>query len=266
MAFLLGVGFPILAFLVLTILGSNLLVAMLGITLLMPGISSLQAFLHDCCQSPLPMLAANGLIYSAGVFVCLVWPLTLNVPRDRLQHLSRSLTWAVLGTVATVCVGTFVLAWVWSTPSDEAMTKQFSRHRGGLEELAAMAKEDSPMSRIAFDFTWRQDSVAWPRPESEWGITRDRWDQYRRLFRQVGVSEGLIQDRNGNIYFLVHTQGSVVGGSSKGFVYCRTIKGSPDTFPACSEQHDFDRHDDGKGNGIEYRHLSQSWYIYSDWN
>jgi hypothetical protein len=266
MALILGVGFPVLAFLVLTILRINFLVAMLGITLLMPGTNLLQAISHDCCQTPLAMLAANGLIYFAGVFVCLVVPLTWSVPRDRLRQLSRSLTWAVLGTVAVVCAGAFGMAWVWSAPSDEAMKRQFNRHRNELEELASMAKEDSVMSRIAFDFTWRQDSVAWPRPETEWGIIRARWDQYRKLFRQAGVSEGLIQDKYGNVYFLVHTEGSVVGGASKGFVYCRATGGSPDTFSACSEQHDFGRHDDGKGNGTEYHRLLRNWYLYSDWD
>jgi len=266
MALLLGVGFPALAFLVLTILRSNFLVGMLGITLLMPGINLVQAISHDCCQTSLLMLAANGVIYFAGVFVCLVVPLTWSVPRDRLRQLSRSLTWAVLGTVAVVCVAALGMAWVWSTPSDEAMKRQFNRHKGELEELASMAKEDSVMSRIAFDFTWRQDSVAWPRPESEWGITRDRWDQYRKLFRQVGVSAGFVQDENGNVYFLVHTEGSVVGGASKGFVYCRTTEASLNTYSACREGHDFGRSDDGKGNGNEYHRLSQGWYLYSDWD
>ena len=267
MTVVIGGGFAALTFLILTTLGTDLLVAMLGAALLWPGIALLQLFFRNCCQSPVPMLAVNGLIYSAVVFV-VAWPLTASLPPDRLRRLCRSMTWIVLATVAFVWAGAAALSWAWSAPSDATMTMQFSRHRDGLEALAAMAKEDSMMSRIAFDFTWRQDSVAWPRPEAEWGITRARWDQYRRLFREVGVSEGLSQDKNGNIYFLVHTEGSVVGGSSKGFVYCRgsRVEALGDTFSACSEQRDFGRRDDGKGNGNEYRRLSQHWFIYTDWD
>jgi hypothetical protein len=265
MAFLIGGGFAALVFLILTTLGTDLGVAMLGIALLRPGIALLHLFFRNCCQSLVPMLAVNGLIYSAVVLVA-AWPLTATLPPERLRRLCRSLTWFVLATLAFGWAGAAALSWAWSAPSDAAMTRQFSRHRDGLEALATMAKEDSMMSRIAFDFTWRQDSVAWPRPEAKWGITRARWDQYRRLFRQVGVSEGLTQDRNGNIYFLVHTQGSVVGGASKGFVYCLREEASPDTFSPCSEQRDFGRRDDGKGEGDEYRRLSQHWFIYSDWD
>jgi hypothetical protein len=91
-AFLLGIGFATLVFMILTALGSNLLVAMVGIGLLMPGIGSLQAILHNCCESRLPMLAVNGLIYSAVAFLGLVWPVTASVPRERLKRLARSFT------------------------------------------------------------------------------------------------------------------------------------------------------------------------------
>ena len=156
------------------------------------------------------------------------------------------------------------MAWVWSAPSDEALARQFNRHREEFETLASMAKEDSVMNRIAYDFTWRQDSVAWPRPEPEWGITEARWNQYRRLFKKVGATAGLSQDQQGNIYFLMHTEGSVVGGASKGFVYCQTTEASPGLILPCSEQRNFGKRDDGNGNSAEYRRLSDHWYIYSD--
>ncbi len=264
MAFLLGIGFTTLTFLTLTALHSDLLVAMLGAGVLMPGIGSLQAILHDCCESRLPMLAVNGLIYSAGAFVALVWPITASVPRERLQRLARSLTWAVAGTVAVGWGAALVMAWAWSAPSDETLARQFNRHRDDLETLALMAKEDSVMGRIAYDFTSRQGSVAWPRPESDRGITAARWDQYRRLFRKVGATAGLSQDQEGNIYFLMHTEGSVVGGASKGFVYCQRTEALPGLILPCSEQRDFGKRDDGYGNAAEYRRLSDHWYIYSD--
>ena len=99
-AFLLGIGFATLVLLILMALGSNLLVAMVGIGLLMPGIGSLQVIFHNCCESRLPMLAVNGLIYSAVAFLGLVWPVTARVPRERLKRLARSFTYVVVGAVA----------------------------------------------------------------------------------------------------------------------------------------------------------------------
>lgn len=266
MAFVPGIGFATLPFLVATALRPNLLVAMLVAGVLMPGFSLLQAISHNCCESPLPMLATNGLIYSTGAFLALVWPITRTTPRERLQRLARLLTWGVMGTVAVGWGAALALGWLWSAPSDEALAMQFNRHHDELEKLVFMAKEDSVMSRIADDFTWRQGSVAWPRPESEWGMTEARWDQYRRLFRKVGASAGLSQDQQGNIYFIMHTEGSVVGGASKGFVYCHTTEASPGLILPCSEQRDFGKRDDGYGNGTEYRRLSEHWYIYSERN
>ena len=127
MAFLLGIGFTTLTFLILSALSSNLLVAMLGAGVLMPGIGSLQAISHNCCQSPLPMLAANGLIYSAGAFIGLVWPITASVPRERLRRVTRSLTCGVAGTIAVGWGAALVIGWMWSAPSDEALAKQFNR-------------------------------------------------------------------------------------------------------------------------------------------
>jgi hypothetical protein len=253
--FLLGTGFATLAFLILTALHANFLVAMVGTGLLMPGIGSLQATFQNCCESPLPMLAANGLIYSVGVFLCLVWPATASLPREGLQHLARLFTWAVPGTVAVGWVAALTLGWILSAPSDQTLTRQFNRHRDELETLASMAKEDSAMGRIAYDFI-----------EPERGITEARWVQYRRLFSKVGATEGLNQDRQGDVYFLMHTEGSVVHGASKGFVYCRTMEPSPGLILPCSEQRDFGKHDDGNGNSEEYRRLSGRWFIYAEFD
>jgi hypothetical protein len=50
----------------------------------------------------------------------------------------------------------------------------------------------------------------------------------------------------------MHTEGSVVGGASKGFVYCQTTEASPGMILPCGEQRNFGKRDDGNGNGAEY--------------
>ena len=264
-ALLVGFGFAVLSFLILTLLGSNLGVALVGVSLLMPGIRSVDIISHNCCVSPLPMLAANGLIYSVTPFI-LVWLGSRGLETLRLRRLARTATLIVVGAVALGWGSARTLKWVWSAPSDDSLRKQFNGHRGDLESLVSMAEADSSVSRIANDFIWRKDSVAWPRPESEWGITADRWNEYRKLFRKVGLSAGFSEDSQGDIYFISYTAGSVVSGASKGFVYCRKTEFSTNAFLPCTEQRDSGKHEGAKGNGSEYQRLAEHWYIYSDWD
>jgi len=264
-ALLTGLGFVILLFLVFASLRLNQGVAFVGIAMLMPGISMVGVLFRRCCESPLPMLAANGLIYSGAAFP-LVWLATRGLQEESLHRFARYFTLVVVATVAVAWGTARALESLWSAPSDEALAKQFNQHRNDLEILASMAQKDSQVSRIAGDFIWRQDSAAWPRPEPEWGITADRWNEYRKLFRKIGLTAGLNRDTQGNVYFIVYTEGSVVSGASKGFVYCERTGVSGSAFLPCAEQRDFGKYENPKGKGSEYRRLAQHWYTYSDWD
>jgi hypothetical protein len=98
-------------------------------------------------------------------------------------------------------------------PSDQALEKQFYRQRPSLERLTAMLAEDSRMTRIAPDFLWTQDTAAWPRPESNWGISRFRWDEYKSLFNQAGIAMGVENRGNSKeAILIVYTWGIVPSG------------------------------------------------------
>ena len=59
-------------------------------------------------------------------------------------------------------------------PSDQQLEEHFMNQRADFDRLKDMAEEDRHMARMAQDFTWRQDTFAWPRSEAEWGITKER--------------------------------------------------------------------------------------------
>jgi hypothetical protein len=265
-ALLSGFGFAALVLLVGLPLASNFLVSMIGFTLLLPGINLLGAIFHNCCQSPLPMLAANGLIYSGVAFFLLAWPVTARLKTDRLRRFARLFTVVVISVIAVGWGSARALEWAWSAPSDEVLTKQFNKHRGELETLVSMTRQDSIVSLIAYDFIERRDTVSWPRPRSEWGITENRWNEYRNLFRKIGLGRELIKDEQGDIYFVFHSDGSVVTGSSKGLVYCPTTVATASRYLPCTEQRDSGKSEDEKGNGSEYRRLADRWFIYSEWD
>lgn len=168
--------------------------------------------------------------------------------------------------LASVVVLVILLMWACSAPSDKSLANRFARHRSEFETLARMSHEDADVIRIADDFTRLKNNWNWPRSESTWGITLERWNEYRRLFRRVGLSAGLEKDGPGNVYFIAHTAGLAVHGSSKGLVYC-FVSGAPDeTFLPCAEHQQQGRQEYKPGRGYSYRKLDGNWYIFEDWN
>jgi hypothetical protein len=78
-------------------------------------------------------------------------------------------------------------------PRDAELSQRLAAHHKDFEQLVAMAKADKELVRIAPDFTWTTNSVAWPRPASELGFTTERWDEYRRLFHTLGIEAGILR-------------------------------------------------------------------------
>jgi len=68
------------------------------------------------------------------------------------------------------------------------MQSNLTEHKADFQRLVEMANEDyarSKVIRIAHDFTRLENNWGWPRPEADWGITKVRWDEYRKLFRSL---------------------------------------------------------------------------------
>ena len=174
----------------------------------------------------------------------------------------------ILGLVVVSIVGTIsLLAWgiAPGEPSDRTLEKRFYRQRPDLERLTAMLAEDPQMTRIAPDFLWTQDSVAWPRPESQWGISRARWDEYKSLFKRAGVDKGAVRrEKSKEALLIVYTWGIVPGGVSVGYLHCgQPGYGYEPTEPACIE-----RKDSGTGMyghstsyGYRYKKITDEWFI-----
>lgn len=104
---------------------------------------------------------------------------------------------------------------------DNVLIQNFNAHEADFDRLAAMAQEDSKVVRITNDFTWLDNNLSWPRPESELGFSKHRWDRYRELLRETGVTKGINRTESdlGVIFFIVSANGSVSGGSEKGYAY-----------------------------------------------
>jgi hypothetical protein len=201
----------------------------------------------------------------SGILFCMDSAQT--APRDRLTRVLIAV-WKVVGvSLLGMFVLAMVLMWSCAAPSDASLTRRFQHHRSELETLVRMSQEDADVTRVADSFTRVKDDWSWPRPESKWGITPERWEQYRLLFSNAGIGAGLQKDEAGNVYFIVHTEGFVTHGAEKGFVYCGR-SGSPDNvFLPCAEQRaggQRGQHDGYEGNA--YRRLTDNWYIFENWD
>jgi len=152
-------------------------------------------------------------------------------------------------------------------PSDEALEKQFNKQRPNFERLVKMMDEDWQMSRISSDFTTRQDNGSWPRPESEWGISKQRWNEYNKIFVEAGLKDGTTRRENSSDVLLdVWSAGIVPAGASISFVKCEPPRnGYGHTERPCREDRDSGRAD-GNGNAYRYKKIAQDWYLIEESN
>jgi hypothetical protein len=181
-----------------------------------------------------------------------------------------------LKIIALLCAGGLVLIVVllWSSgpnqPSDAELEKQFKTHRHELDRLVQMMNEDWQMCRIAPDFTWRQDNIAWPRPESEWGISKQRWDEYRNIFIQAGFKGGLTRrEKSSDIIVDVWSWGIVPSGVGVGYLHCgEPQRGYVHTEEPCMQNRESGSgmHGQSTSYGYRYRQIAQGWYIYEESN
>jgi len=149
-------------------------------------------------------------------------------------------------------------------PSDDTLIANFQKHEADFNKLVTMSNEDSKVIRIASTFTRLENNWAWPRPDSELGFSKQRWDEYRALFDRLGLKSGISRERDsmGPIIFMTaFSKGMVNRGSSKGYAYFEhellPVFASLDQNPV--EPTKRQKHD------VVYRQIKLHWYLSYDW-
>src|SRR4030095_12254613 len=127
---------------------------------------------------------------------------------------------AILTVAALIVRSTLNQSGDLSQPRDAILEANFKQHESDLELLSAMSNADNKVVRISSDFTWLHNNAAWPRPESELGFSPQRWDQYRALFKEVGLESGITREKSGEvIYFIFSSKGLITNGTEKGYAF-----------------------------------------------
>ena len=167
----------------------------------------------------------------------------------------------IVGIVIPVVIAGFVLALSISPldrslSTDDELAANYLKHEADFQRLAEMSDRDEHVTRIASNFTWLKTTAAWPRPESEWGISKARWDEYRTIFANLALPDGITREESGEvIYFFASSVGLGVSGSTKGYAFARR---EPETI--------VDSLDDPtswpKGKHMYFKRLKGNWYLF----
>lgn len=147
-------------------------------------------------------------------------------------------------------------------PPDSSLRDKFFRERSSLVELVQMSNEDEHVSLIMPNFTYLDTDASWPRKDI--GFSEERWNEYRRMFRKLGIDGGLVRrtDYHPSAVFIVaYASGGVLASSDKGYAYSpqplSPVVDSLDAFPR-------ERYLNGKGHAIEFEKLGDGWYLYRE--
>jgi hypothetical protein len=143
------------------------------------------------------------------------------------------------------------------------MIEGFFRNEAEFNKLAEMSDAEPEVITVADTFTRTRSSFAWPRPESEWGISKSRWDEYRMLFSRLGIKHGIDIVENDqsdrSVFIMMRACGHFSGCSDreKGYVHSTTeprpLVESIDNIPK-----------DGVLEDRVYMHIAPNWYIYEN--
>lgn len=150
-------------------------------------------------------------------------------------------------------------------PRDAALRATFALHEPEFETLLAMLRQDGHLWRVGFDLTYVDTPVGTPpRAPTREELPAARWDEYRRLFRVLGLANGATRQWEGDATEAIYLPAAVlsrgaVDSEEKGFVYW---SGTPEPLlesldaPTLPVQH----------AQSAYARLKDRWYLYRRYN
>ena len=149
-------------------------------------------------------------------------------------------------------------------PSDTALIQRFQKNEGTFNKLARMSTEDSKVIRIADTFTRLDTNWAWPRPDSQLGFSKERWNEYLARFKQLGLDSGISRETNAGsavVFITASSKGMTLRGSSKGYAYSeQSLSPVFDTL----DDTPFDPKSRAE-HGVAFKPIKGHWYLYYEW-
>lgn len=134
--------------------------------------------------------------------------------RQRLRRRKIRIATAALSSpiILLVALLVFLRFTIREPPTLEDLRHDCPPRRAALESLVRMSDEDRRFIRIAPDFNYSDNRGAL--------LPKPRWDEYRKVFAENGIGEGIERDESGDAFVIVGSVGILNRGHSTGYVRC----------------------------------------------
>jgi hypothetical protein len=141
---------------------------------------------------------------------------------------------------------------------DANLEKWFSANRNLFDQLAMMAEADKNLARIAPTFFKVGNNNSAPIYQASPLLDLNRWDEYRKLFRQLRLDNGILRlsDYPNAVLMIPLGTDPQNGLQSKGFAFSRDALS-----PTCKSL-DKKSFRNSKGE-ICFKHLAGNWYLFA---
>lgn len=132
---------------------------------------------------------------------------------------------------------------------DATLRKMFYANQDDFSKLVSMSQQDHALVRIRSDFTLMQTESG---VKKNVGLSEERWQEYRILFKKLGIREGLERPEAypSAVLLYAYCEGSAINADCKGFAYSEK--------PLSPTQTSLDR----PRPGDVFEQLSPNWYLF----
>lgn len=167
--------------------------------------------------------------------------------------------------IAIITTGLLLLLWSCTPPSLSTLAGRFPSQQHDLETLIAMSDQDSQLAVIDPEWLETSDNRQYLSYDPASGITAERWEAYRRIFRKNGITQGIRRySKGGDAFIIVKSEGLLDRGYSNGYLYCGL--GPIHFYPPCSSsalrgEHPYSSPGD---EAYSFLKVADHWYVFSD--
>lgn len=169
-------------------------------------------------------------------------------------------------------------------PSLDELARRFPEQRRDLETVVRMSDQDRQLDVI--DPTWMQTRTPPVPPNGpdgtvtqvqvgkeymsynpDTGISRDRYDEYMKIFMRDAVTQGIrTYGDAGDVFFIIKSEGLLDSGYSNGYVFCGSKEVKSDyRLPPCSSSLTEETHPITQGGeAYSFRKVADHWYVFSE--
>ena len=136
--------------------------------------------------------------------------------------------------------------------SDAKLKDIFDKNSGDFRQLESMSEQDHHFQRIDFNLAMLDTGFPWS--GNVQGFSEQRWEEYRKLFRKLGLKAGIERQKGVPtiVFFYAQCEGTAITHDCKGYAYSEnTLTPTKDSLDSLSP-------------GVSFKPLLKNWYLFRD--